>query len=97
MRGIIEQTLDRELMDDSLKTSYNPFKPFKENAIIDSIESAMFATIVTVLIEVYRNIINRTRGQANIGQTVKELLEIRQIVESRSQIIKSRIRGVANL
>jgi peptidoglycan hydrolase CwlO-like protein len=81
----------------SLKTSYNLYKPFKENAIIDSIESAMFATIVTILIEVYRNIINRTRGQANIEQISKEIQEIRQIVESRSQIIKSRIRGVANL
>lgn len=92
LRGIIEKRLDHELSDETLRNYYNLLKPYKENAVINSIDSAMFGSLIANLINTlafYKTIL----GQESTFEDSKEL---RNIVDTKSQTIKSRIREVTS-
>jgi len=91
IRGVLEQSLDSQLTEESLQINFNLYKSFKDENLIDSIESAMISQIYTKLVLFY---FMMEKGNEI---SVKDDMELVQMFFSRSQIIKTRIREVCNL
>ena len=91
IRGVLEQSLDSQLTEESLQINFKLYKTFKDENLIDSIESAMISQIYTKLVLFYFMM-------ENVNEiSVTDDMELVQMFFSRSQIIKTRIREVCNL
>lgn len=88
LRGILEKALDNLLSDDRRIISFTIFKKYKEETIIESIESAMFGAIFRKLLSIWSDF-----GPEDPRPGVDEFIGM---IDSRSQIIKSRIREIAS-
>ncbi len=91
IRGSLEQDLDSQLTDEILRSNFNLFKSFKNENLIDAIESAMVSQIWTNLaIKFLVFHIGKDKNE-------KDDEELVQIFKSRAPLIKTKIREICNI
>lgn len=86
-RGVVEQAIDDELSDRRLELSYNTFKRFEKEGLLESAESAMFGKIYS---EAFSYFINyKIHSKESIS--LYEVEEFERVIDRRVQEIKSKI------
>jgi len=86
MRGLIEQTIDSNLADESLEELHNTFEMLKP--MINSREDAMFGFIVGAVVATFSNLHSMILGRKPTDQ---EIDEMGKLLQERSPLIKSRV------
>jgi len=88
LRGMVEKWIDKCLENDRLIQYYKTAKYYRDNGIIESVESAMFGiiyeSVMCMIIDYHKKPL--TKEKAN---------ELNKIMDSRAMEIKSRIREIA--
>ena len=86
-RGVVEQAIDDELSDRRLELSYNTFKRFEKEGLLESAKSAMFGKIYS---EAFSYFINyKIHSKESIS--LYEVEEFERVIDRRVQEIKSKI------
>jgi len=92
LRGRIEQNIDLELTGDRLEKNFRILKYFKDNGIIDSVESGIFGCILE---SVFDDIIYYLMRRG-LELSSEDADEFKQSMDSRAMQIKARIREIAS-
>ena len=93
LRGSVEKIIDINIDEESLRKKYQILRYYKEQGVINSVESALFGAVwnnvITALVDV------KTRARQEISEN--EMEEFRRIFASRALEIKSKINEISNL
>ncbi len=93
LRGSVEKIIDINIDEESLRKKYQILRYYKEQGVINSVESALFGAVwnnvITALVDV------KTRARQEISES--EMEEFRRIFASRALEIKSKINEISNL
>jgi hypothetical protein len=92
LRGIVEKIIDINLEEESLSKKVNMFEYYREQGIISSVESALFGSVWTNILNTLVDI--KTRARQEISEN--EMDEFKRIMASRALEIRSRISEIAN-
>ena len=86
-RGVVEQAIDNELSDRRLELSYNTFKRFEKEGLLESAESAMFGKIYSEAFSYFINYKMHSKEPISLY----EVEEFEKVIDSRVQEIKGKI------
>ena len=86
-RGVVEQAIDDELSDRRLELSYNTFKRFEKEGLLESAESAMFGKIYSEAFSYFINYKMHSKEPISLY----EVEEFERVIDRRVQEIKSKI------
>ncbi len=86
-RGVVEQAIDDELTDRRLELSYNTFKRFEKEGLLESAESAMFGKIYSEAFSYFINYKMHSKEPISLY----EVEEFEKVIDRRIQEIKSKI------
>ncbi len=86
-RGIVEQAMDDELSDRRLELSYNTFKHFEKEGLLESAESAMFGKIYSEAFSYF--VYYKMHSKETISLT--EMEEFEKVIDRRAHEIKGKI------
>lgn len=86
-RGVIEQAIDEELSDRRLELSYNTFKKYEEEGVLESAESAMFGKVYSEAFSYFIYFKMHSRELIKL----QEVEEFEKVIERRVCEIKGKI------
>ncbi len=86
-RGVVEQAIDDELSDRRLELSYNTFKRFEKEGLLESAESAMFGKIYSEAFSYFINYKMHSKEPISLY----EVEEFEKVIDRRVQEIKGKI------
>jgi len=86
-RGVVEQAIDDELSDRRLELSYNTFKRFEKQGLLESAESAMFGKIYSEAFSYFINYKMHSKEPISLY----EVEEFENVIDRRVQEIKGKI------
>ena len=86
-RGVVEQAIDDELSDRRLELSYNTFKRFEKEGLLESAESAMFGKIYSEAFSFFINYKMHSKEPISLY----EVEEFEKVIDRRVQEIKGKI------
>ena len=86
-RGVVEQAIDDELSDRRLELSYNTFKRFEMEGLLESAESAMFGKIYSEAFSYFINYKMHSKEPISLY----EVEEFEKVIDRRVQEIKCKI------
>jgi len=86
-RGVVEQAIDNELSDRRLELSYNTFKRFEKEGLLESAESAMFGKIYSEAFSYFINYKMHSKEPISLY----EVEEFEKVIDRRVQEIKGKI------
>ena len=86
-RGVVEQAIDDELSDRRLELSYNTFKRFEKEGLLESAESAMFGKIYSEAFSYFINYKMHSKEPISLY----EVEEFERVIDRRVQEIKGKI------
>jgi len=86
-RGVVEQAIDDELSDRRLELSYNTFKRFEKQGLLESAESAMFGKIYSEAFSYFINYKMHSKEPISLY----EVEEFENVIDRRVREIKGKI------
>ncbi|MDX1702180.1 MAG: hypothetical protein R3250_16255 [Melioribacteraceae bacterium] len=93
IRGSVEKIIDINIDEESLRKKYQILRYYKEQGVINSVESALFGAVWNNVITALVDVKNRARQEISES----EMEEFRRIFASRALEIKSKINKISNL